>query len=198
MKLITGTIAVFVFVCCISSCASIPASTATLSQEIIAEAGSMHRLNVALVNQIFDERQEKVNTFINNQYIPAFVENFKSKVPAGTNYEAELGNILKSVMPVISRKKDSLNGLIDTQRKSVLSSLNDSYASYQKASTTLQTLLNSVIDLRKTEQNALTQIQGLTKSSIDISKIENQLDSLLIKTGNGFQKMMEIDSIIKK
>ena len=196
MKLIIKsilTVAVFIGV---ASCASIPASTATLSQEVIAEAGSMHQLNIALVNKLFDERKDKVNDFINNQYIPRFVTNFESKIPAGTDISKELPNILKSLMPVISRKRDSLQGLLDTQRNQMITSLNENYANYQQATSALQNLISSAVKLKQSEANTLAQIQSLTKTNINVGEIAGHLDSLLIKTGNGFDKLLNIKSAI--
>ena len=180
----------------IASCASIPASTATLSQQVIEEADAMHKLNLALIQQLFDERKNKVDDFINNQYIPAFTKNFQAKIPAGVDVSAELPNILKSVMPVINRKRDSLHNLLDTQKNQMVASLNTSYTSYQQASSTLQNLISSAVKLKASETTALAQVQNLANTNIDVNKIQHHLDSLLIKTGNGFDKLLNIKSAI--
>lgn len=197
MKLIVKSFIVIIIGTIISSCASIPASTATLSEEVISEAAAMHKLNIALINQLFDERKDKVNDFINNQYIPTFVKNFEAKIPPNVDVKAELPNILKSVMPVISRKRDSLHTLLDNQRNQILTSLNDSYSNYQRASGTLQNLITSAVKLKQSEANTLAQIESLTKTNLNVNKIENHLDSLLIKTGNGFDKLLNVASELK-
>ena len=178
------------------SCASIPASTADLSRQVIAEANSMHQLNIALVNKLFDERKDKVNAFINNQYIPAFVKNFQSKIPPGVDVSTELPNILKSVMPVISRKRDSLHNILDTQRDQMVTTLNNNYANYQQASASLQNLISSAVKLKQSEANTLSQIQNLVNTNINVGAIQKHLDSLLIKTGNGFDKLLNVKSAI--
>ncbi|MBC8753786.1 hypothetical protein H2O64_03840 [Kordia sp. YSTF-M3] len=197
MKLIIKSVLFVSIFIGVVSCASIPASTATLSEEVISEAGAMHKLNIALVNQLFDERKDKVNDFINNEYIPTFVKNFSAKIPASVDVKAELPNILKSVMPVISRKRDSLQGLLDTQRNEVITSLNESYTNYQRATATLQNLITSAVKLKQSEANTLAQIERLTGTNINVGKIEGHLDSLLIKTGNGFDKLLNVESAIK-
>lgn len=180
----------------IVSCASIPASTATLSQQVIEEADAMHKLNLALIQQLFDERKNKIDDFINNQYIPAFTKNFQAKIPAGVDVSADLPNILKSVLPVINKKRDSLHNIIDTERNQMIASLNTSYTSYQQASSTLQNLITSAVKLKASEATALAQVQNLTKTNINIPKIQHHLDSLLIKTGDGFNKLLNIKSAI--
>ncbi|MCH2196401.1 hypothetical protein [Kordia sp.] len=197
MKFFIRSIAMVFVVISINACASIPASTATLSQEVIAEAYSMHQLNIALINKLFEERKGKVDDFMNNQYIPLFVKNLQSKIPAGVDINSELTNILKSVMPVINRKRDSLHNLLDTQRDQMVTSLNTNFTNYQQASATLQNLITSAVKLKQTEVNTLNQIQNLSKTNFDIGKIQKHLDSLLIKTGDGFNKLLNIESAIK-
>ena len=196
MKLIIKSVLFTGILVGVISCASIPASTATLSQEVISEANAMHKLNIALVNQLFDERKDKVNDFINNQYIPKFIKNFEAKIPATVDVRAQLPNILKSIMPVINRKRDSLQGLLDTQRNQVITSLNDSYTNYQRASSTLQNLITSAVNLKQSETNTLAQIQSLAGTQINVGGIQNHLDSLLVKTGNGFDKLLNVKSAI--
>jgi hypothetical protein len=196
MKLIIKSILTVAIFIGVVSCASIPASTAILSQEVISEAGAMHKLNIALVNQLFDERKDKVSAFINNEYIPTFVKNFEAKIPAGIDVRAELPNILKSVMPVISRKRDSLQNLLDVQRNKMVNSLNTSYSNYQKATSTLQNLITSAVKLKQSEANTLAQIQSLAGTNIKVGQIQGHLDSLLIKTGNGFDKLLNVKSAI--
>lgn len=197
MKLLIKSILTVLIAISLVACASIPPSTVTLTKEVISEANSMHQLNIALVNRLFDERKDKVNDFINNQYIPTYVKNFKSKIPAGVDVNAELGNILKSTMQYINRRRDSLQGLLDTQRDEMITSLNNSYANYQQASSTLQNLITSAVKLKQSEANALQEIQNLTGTNINVGQIQSHLDSLLVKTGNGFNKLLKIESAIK-
>jgi len=196
MKFSVKIIATISIALCISACASIPASTATLSQELITEANSMHQLNIALVNKLFEERKDKVDDFINNQYIPSYVKNLQAKIPPGVDVNAELPNILKSVLPVINRKRDSLHNLLDTQRDKMVTSLNTNFSNFQQASASLQNLISSAVKLKQQESLTLSQIQKLTGTHINVGKIQNHLDSLLVKTGSGFKKLLNIESAI--
>jgi hypothetical protein len=196
MRFSIKSIAIVCVVISMYGCASIPASTADLSRQVIAEAHSMHQLNIALVNKLFDERKDKVNEFINNQYIPTFVKNFQSKIPPGVDVNKELPNILKSIMPVISQKRDSLHNILDEQRDEMVTALNDNYATYQQASASLQNLISSAVKLKQTEKNTLAQIQKLVNTNIDVGAIQKHLDKLLMETGNGFDKLLDIKATI--
>ena len=181
------------------SCASIPPSTSTLTKEVITEANDMHTLNIALVNQLFEERRDRLNNFITETYTPALIENYQKILPDSINYKEQLPNILKSIIPVINRKKDSLQGVLDTQKEEIITSLNTNYITYTQATTSLQNLIDSTVKLNDTENNAVASIQKLTgTTNIDFKKIEQNIDSTLIKVGNSMKPILDLKNLTKK
>ena len=137
----------------------------------------MHTLNIALINQLFEERKDRLNSFITDTYTPALVENYQKMIPDSVNYKEQLPNILKSIIPVINRKKDSLQGLLDTQQQEIITSLNTNYITYTQATTSLQNLIDATIKVTETEENAVAKIQKLTgTSNIDFKKIEQNIE----------------------
>ena len=181
------------------SCASLPPSTSTLTKEVINEANDMHTLNIALINQLFEERKDRLNSFITDTYTPALVENYQKMIPDSINYKEQLPNILKSIIPVINRKKDSLQGLLDTQQQEIITSLNTNYITYTQATTSLQNLIDATIKVTETEENAVAKIQKLTgTSNIDFKKIEQNIDSTLIKVSKDTQPIIDLKKLIKQ
>lgn len=181
------------------SCASIPPSTSTLTKEVITEANDMHTLNIALVNQLFEERRDRLNNFITETYTPALIENYQKILPDSINYKEQLPNILKSIIPVINRKKDSLQGVLDTQKEEIITSLNTNYITYTQATTSLQNLIDSTVKLNDTENNAVASIHKLTgTTNIDFKKIEQNIDSTLIKVGNSMKPILDLKNLTKK
>ena len=178
------------------SCASIPSSTVTLTKEVIKEADNMHQLNVSLVNRLFDERKEKINLFIENKYTPTLLKNFEGLLPDSLDYKKELPNILNSIVPIINRKKDSLQSVLDLQRQDILNQLNSNYSDYNKATTSLQNLINSVVKVKTTESDALSAIDQLTGDRINIKKVENTINQSIDKTGNTLNKLINIEKVI--
>lgn len=187
---------VSVFSFLLLSCASIPSSTVTLTKEVIKEADNMHQLNVALVNKLFDERKEKINLFIENKYTPTLLKKFEGLLPDSLNYKKELPNILNSIVPVINRKKDSLQSVLDSQRQDILNQLNSNYSDYSKATTSLQNLINSAVKIKTTESDALSAIDQLTGDKINIKKVENTINQSIDKTGNTLNKLITIEKVI--
>lgn len=192
-KILINILVLYLF----NSCASIPTSTATLSKEILTESSDMHTLNISLINQLYANRKEQINNFIINTYTPALLDNFSKNLPDTLNYKTELPNILKSIVPIISKKKDSMQSILNAEQKQLMSKLNANYAHFYTAGVSLQHLIDSAVKLKSEEKSAISAAQKLTRNSVNINKIETQLDSLFIQSGNRFSKLLEINSIIK-
>jgi hypothetical protein len=181
----------------LSACASIPASTSTLTQELLKESKAMHTLNISLINQLYSNRKEQVNSFITNTYTPALLDNFSKKLPDSVDYKKELPNILNSLIPIINKKKDSIQNALNIEQEQIITQLNTNYATYNTAGASLQNLIDSAIKLKTTEKSVISSVQNLTNQSVNVKSLETKLDSLLLKSGQGFSKLMEINSILK-
>jgi len=157
----------------------------------------MHTLNVSLINQLYANRKEQINSFITNTYTPALLNNFSKNLPDSLNYKEELPNILKSIIPIINKKKDSMQSILDTEQKQLITKLNANYTTFSVAGTSLQNLINSAVKLKTAEKSIMTSVESLTNGNVNISNTENQLDSLLIQSGNSFSKLLEISAALK-
>lgn len=178
-------------------CVSIPPSTVTLTQEVIKEADAMHQLNIVLINQLFEERKQVINSFITNEYTPTIIKKYEALLPDTLDYKEELPNIMKSIIPVINRKKDSLQNVLGAQQQQIITRLNTNYVTYNKATVSLQNLINSAVKLKKAESNALSSIESLTGKTIDVKKIESSIDGLLNKAGDDMGKLLDVKNILK-
>ena len=174
MKTIKRILMLFLTLLVIVSCASIPASTSTLSKEVIKEADGMHQLNIALINQLYAEREQRINDFITYQYTPALLDNYQKLLPDSLDYKTELPNILKSIVPVINKKRDSLQGVLGAEKQDILKQLTANYTTYTTSSAALQGLIDSAVKLKASESNALTaleQLTGVSPGTVSLSLI---------------------------
>jgi len=179
------------------SCASIPNATSILTKDVIDEGDAMHQLNISLVNQLFNEKRARLNTFITNKYTPAIIKKYQHLLPQDLDYKKELPNIIEAIIPVINRKRDSLQDLLLNQQQKIISGLNTNFISYSKATSSLQNLINSAVKEKNAEQAALAEINQLTGNKLNFKQIENKLDSLLNKTGLGMGKLLKVEKLIK-
>jgi len=180
----------------LNSCASIPASTTTLTQEILKQADDMNTLNLSLINQLYATRKEQVNSFITNQYTPALLDNFSKNLPDSLDYKKELPNILTSIVPIINRKKDSIQTILDTEQAQLISQINTNYTAFNTAGASLQNLIDSAVKLKTEEKSVMTAVQNLTNGKVNVSEAETKLDSLLIQSGDTFSKLLEISAAL--
>ena len=179
------------------SCASLPDATATLTKDVINEGDAMHQLNISLVNELFNEKKARLNTFIINKYTPEIIKKFQKLLPQNVDYKKELPNIIEAIIPVINRKRDSLQDILSNQQQKIVTGLNANFISYSKATSSLQNLINSAVKENKAEQNALSEINQLTGNKLNFKQVENKLDSLLNKTGLGMEKLLKLEKLIK-
>lgn len=184
--------------CLLASCVSIPASTTTLTREVIKESDDMHQLNIALVNKLFNERKERIDLFIKNVYTPEVIKNYEKLLPNTLNYKEEMPNIIKSIIPVINNRKDSLQTILSQQKQQILNSLNTNYKTFQTATTSLQNLIESVVKIKSVENKALNSIEKLTGTSLDTQKVKTTIDKLLNETAPTINKLVNIENILKE
>ncbi|MGG8495066.1 hypothetical protein ACQY1Q_01505 [Tenacibaculum sp. TC6] len=186
------------FLCMLTSaCVTIPKSTNILTQQMAEETNNMHNLNISLVQQLFNERKQRLNTFITNKYTPSLIERYKKLLPDTINYKKELGNIITSIIPVIEAKKDSLNTILDNQEKQIISQLNTNYQKFTRASNSLQNLISSATKVNDSEENIIQSVDNITHNKFNLNAIENELDSLLGKTSNIFNKLKPFEKSLK-
>lgn len=195
MKLKNVLIIVFSIV--LSSCASLPNASTTLTQEVINEANDMHSLNKSLIQRLFSEKKKQISFFIEKTYTPAIIKKYEGLLPDTINYKKELPNIIQSIIPVISQKKDSMLAIVDNQEQKLLSQLDNSYTEYSKAASSLQNLINSAVKIKNTEENVLKTVDQLTGNKINFKKIESNLDSILSKSSSFFSKLNTIENTLK-
>lgn len=179
------------------SCVSLPNATAKLTTSVVDEGDAMHQLNISLVNQLFTERRTRLNNFITNKYTPAIIKKYQNLLPQDIDYKKELPSIIEAIIPVINRKRDSLQDLLLNQQQKIVSGLNANFISYTKATSAIQNIINSAVKEKVAEENALAEINKLTGNKLNFKEVESKLDSLLNKTGLGMGKLLKVEQLLK-
>ena len=191
------------FVCIVfCSCARIPIEAVQLSDVLKDEAERMHTLNLTLVDKMFNEKVHLVNEFIANEYTPAFVENFKARLPANTDFEADFSEMMQAIYPRINARKDSLVGVLNEQRAGIVNKLNLDYSVFNSAFTELQLLLRSANKLNQQRADVFGQLKALSGNRLDMESIDKALNKFITDGGGIADKSLlltnTIQSLIKK
>ncbi|WMJ75286.1 hypothetical protein RCC89_19285 [Cytophagaceae bacterium ABcell3] len=189
------TIYLFILVV-FASCAKLPIQTLTLTDAIISEGERMHELNLSLLNKMFNDKREKVDNFIKNEYTPKYLKEFKTRIPNGVNYEEEFPNMIQSVVPVISSRRDMMQSALESQRIKLIEKLNSDYKLFKEASTELRNLIESNIKVNEERQKAFQHAKNLTLSRFDLNQIETELDEFIIRSGDITGNINELNNSI--
>ena len=187
---------VILFIVILSSCATIPPQSISLTDAIIDEGQRMHELNITLLNKMFKEKRERVDLFIENEYTPKFLDEFKSRIPAGVDVEAELPNILKSLIPQINKRRDDMQSALEEQRIKLVTKLEQDYKVYRNATSELKELLKSAVKVTKARQDIFDRAKELTNNRIDLNQVENAIDSFIIDAGNVGENVIKLNDNI--
>ena len=172
------------FVIVLSSCAKLPVHTITLTEAVIDEGKRMHELNLVLINKMFAEKRDKIDIFIKNEYTPKFLEEFRSRIPEGTNYEEEFPNMIESIIPKINSRRDMMQSALENQRIKIITKMNADYKAFEEASMELKSLVESAVKVNEERKKAFQKVKGLTGNKIDLNQIETELDEFIIKSGD--------------
>lgn len=166
------------------SCARVPIQAVQLSDALKDEAERMHQLNLALIDKIFQEKTYLINEFITNEYTPAYLENFKSKLPANTDFKADFADMMQAIYPKINARKDSLTSVLNEQKAGIVNKLNLDYKAYSDAYSEMQNLLRSASKLNEQRADAFGQIKSLSGNRIDVENIDKALNKFITDAGS--------------
>lgn len=184
------------FIVSIASCAKLPPQTITLTDAIINEGERMHELNIRLLNKMFDEKREKIDAFIKNDYTPKFLAEFNARIPDGTDYKEEFPDMIQSIIPQINDRRDQMQAALESQRLKLVEQLNKDYQTFEKATRELKNLIKSAIKVDEERKEAFQQLNDLTENQIDLNQIETEIDKFILKSGDVGDNINELNNTI--
>lgn len=179
--LLVGSVQIF-------SCARIPVQAVTLSSVLKDEGERMHNMNVLLVEYVFNEKKHLVNEFINNEYSPALIENFKALLPPGTDVKKDLVEIMQAINPKIEERRDSLLQVLQQQKNAITQKLNTDYKVYEQAFGAMQNLLVSAGKLNNQREEVYANVKALSNNRINLQGIDSALNQFIKGAGSVGEK----------
>lgn len=189
----------YLFIICITlvSCARVPIQAVQLSEALQEEADRMHRLNLKLVDNMFAEKTYLVNEMMRTEYTPAYIENFKSTLPANTDYKADFAEMVEAIYPMISATKDSLVTVLNEQKSEIVNKLNLDYKVFNSAFSDLQALLKSANKMNQQKTDVYAQLKTLSGNRLDMAGIDKALNGFITKGGNIAANALSLSGIIQ-
>jgi len=176
-------IAFFILLLIFSSCAKIPVQTIKLTDAVIEEGQRMHQLNLLLIEKMFADKRERIDLFIEGEYIPKYLANFQKNIPEETNYKEEFTGMMNSIIPHIIKQRNLMHTALETQRVKLISKINADYLVYEQATAQLKALIESAVKVNDERTLAFEQLADITNNSIDLNKLDQILDDYIGKAG---------------
>ncbi len=179
------------------SCARMPVQTIELSHALKDEGQRMHEMNVLLVEYVFNEKKHLVNEFINNEYSPALIENFKTLLPPGTDVKKDLVEIMQAINPKIAERRDSLLQVLQQQKNAITQKLNTDYKVYAETFVAMQNLLVSAGRLNSQREDVYAKVKALSNNRINLQGIDNALNQFIKGAGAVGEKSVLLASTVQ-
>jgi hypothetical protein len=178
---------IFIIISCLTvlySCAKLPMQSIELTDAISKEGERMHDLNISLVNNMFVQKEKQADDYIKDVYTPAYMSNFKKRIPDSTDYEKEWPNILQAILPAITSRKDTVHNALESQRLKLINKLDSDYKVFDDAVTSLRNLISSAVKVDELRRQAVSKLNVLAGNKINIDEIGNKLDDFILKASD--------------
>ncbi|PKP49395.1 MAG: hypothetical protein CVT92_15240 [Bacteroidetes bacterium HGW-Bacteroidetes-1] len=186
----------------ITSCARIPIQSIDLMSNIQKEGERMHKINITLVNLIFNEKRQKIDNFIRLEYTPKYIEEITKLIPDNIDIKNELPHILNASMQKIIEKRGAMENALEINRIKILDRLNEDHRVFQLACDELKKLLVSAVKVDEERKKLLSQASQLSQNGVDFNKLESVLDRFIQDSSdwgqNIYQLNENIDTLLNK
>lgn len=168
----------------ISSCASIPKESVDLMQVVINQNKKAFDLNASLINKLYTDKKQDVDTFIDGDYTREFWKNYRSQIPPGVNIEENITSIIPAVSKEINAQRSEMKKVLETARLETLNLLEQDYVIQKEASTEIKNLLVSATKINEERRAILGRYSSQLNLGFDIDQIENSIDSFILNSGD--------------
>lgn len=180
-------------------CASIPQESVTLNSEISTRITSLHRTNVALVNQYFAIKKDAVD-----QYEAQALNSFFGKIAAATT-DPNAPPLGAHDLYKIKEKIDDIHQLankykaeLDTSEALIINRLSEEYNLLIGANSTITALLQSAVDVDKAKDDGLLKLKKLSNDKIDLTDIDEKVDNFISTMGTTSVKTTSLIDAVRE
>lgn len=183
------------------SCAKLPVQSVSLMQQIKDEGQRMHKLNVAYINLLFENKNAEADSFMEKEYIPEYISNIKrlmdendTRIDMNENWQ----EIFPKIIPVVNAVRDSLRTALLNNKNKIITKLNEDYDLYKQACDAQIALLSSATKINNTTRQIINSIAGkITGNKTDLSMLEQRLEGFLQKGETIAQKILVINDAVQ-
>lgn len=183
-------------------CASVPAESVTLSEDLTGMIRAAQSAHLALVDQYIAERKSRAADFLDRKWIPIFMQNAvnDTKILAKLQSERDpqkqsalLAEFSGDAADQITKRRGSMFDAIDEVGRSLRDAVSAHYADMLTANQALTAHLRSAADVTETRDQLLASLNVNPKTIVPIDQLNQVMEKILGFTGNGDELIKYVD-----
>lgn len=183
-----------------AGCGSTPPQTVALSEIVGQDVQSLQISYRALIRTHYDSLRQQVNTFVDHEWAPVFLEEF---ITSGQLVERasqdDPGDVLRDVgawvekaIERIEERRQQLLAPIDEQERELSGAVDEAFARVMRANATVTAHLRSRVELEEEQDKLLEQFRmGELRE-----RIESSLANASAKTRELIEKIRKADEML--
>lgn len=188
----------FLMAVALSGCVTIAPETVSLQKSVCDEGERMHKITLALVNNLFEEKKKAVDKFIEDDFKPKFITKLKADAEkAGKKPAENIDDFSSAVETEVAVEREKLYKALETTRNKLADKINADYDVFNNGCRANEKYLNSLVKVDKERKALLQQLVGYTGLSLNVDDISKQIDDILNKGGESGQIIEQLGKLIK-
>lgn len=173
------------------ACASVPKEVVELSYTVGQDLDAVHASYRTLIHTHFDDLRSRANTFLEDQWVPAFLADFVERgqlveSARGKDPKAVLEDVgiwVESAMGEIADKRRTLIEPIDKDEASLISAVDEAFDRMTRANAVITAHLNSLRKVQTVQDEAL--------KAMGLQDLRETIDQRLVASSEGAQKAID-------
>lgn len=178
----------------LSACATIPKESADLSIELGKRISIIETAHMALVNKYFDEKRNRVDEFVEKEWVPEFasqffaneqIANLWNQIVSSGNTSDRLDFIVTlgpNLQTKINAKRLELIKPLDDAERMIKQQLRDNYNQVRAINNSVTSFLVSAVKVSE-NQNRYMEMIGMKDEKVaeSLDQVDSAIDALLGK-----------------
>lgn len=186
----------------LDSCANVPPEAVQLSYELTTMIRSAQTSHIAMLNQYIQERKQRVNDFMNQVWIPRFMENFMADPLVKSDIASAVDSITKAKIykemlvdasEKINNQRDTLMRVVENIAIALHEAIAEHYGQMAAINQALTANISSAAKVTEVRERLLSSLNVDMKTLIPINRVNDILENALEygKKGNDILNTIE-------
>lgn len=182
-------IAAFLFVICLSSCATVPAESVNLSEQLENRVAREHQSYLNLLTKQSNDQREAIDKWITTTYTPKLIANVKVAAGARTLDETAIAAIVSAV--VVTR--DQMQVAFEKNRALLFEAVRTDQAETIQALKQQTAFLRSMVSVEEARSDLTKSANELTGGSLKIDEWQSIVEKWIEDAAAGADKIQALD-----